>query len=158
MIAFRESFNAIDFFQLAQQVWPGDYTVSDVADALKPTTNIGAWDNERLVGTVRVLTDGHFFATIPEILVLPEYQRQGIGRELMHRAVAVAPRKRLFFGAQPQRVRDDITYRHCGDTSDDLPPEPPTRAPVLKRFQKITKDTWGCEAFEQLGRESRRFT
>jgi GNAT superfamily N-acetyltransferase len=39
------------------------------------------------VGCVRVLTDGYFFATIPEILVLPVYRRRGIGWELMWRAV-----------------------------------------------------------------------
>jgi len=54
--------------------------------ALTRTTNIGAWDNDRLVGAVRVLTDGYFVATVPEILVDPDYQRRGIGRELMSRA------------------------------------------------------------------------
>jgi GNAT superfamily N-acetyltransferase len=66
--------------------------------------NIGAWDGDCLVGCIRVLTDGYFFATIPEILVLPVYRRRGIGRELMRRAVEAAPRQRLFFGVQPESV------------------------------------------------------
>ena len=41
---------------------------------------------------------------IPFFFVHPEYRRRGIGRELMLRALAVAPRGRLFFGAQSQSV------------------------------------------------------
>jgi GNAT superfamily N-acetyltransferase len=95
---------AEQFLSLAQQTWPGAYTLNEIAAALRWTTNIGAWDGDCLVGCVRVLTDGHFFATIPEILVLPVYRRRGIGRELMRRAVEAAPKRRLFFGAQPESV------------------------------------------------------
>jgi ribosomal protein S18 acetylase RimI-like enzyme len=55
------------------------------------------------VGAVRVLSDGHLFATVPEILVDPGYRRRGIGRELMRRALAASP-GRLFFGAQPESL------------------------------------------------------
>lgn len=93
-----------DWARAAQQVWPGAYGLAEVSSALARTTNIGAWDDERLVGTVRVLSDGYFFATILEILVLPAYRRRGIGRELMSRALEVAPRGKLFLGAQPQSI------------------------------------------------------
>lgn len=99
-----DGFAADVFLALAQRIWPRAYDVSAAASALTRTTNIGAWDGERLVGAVRVLTDGYFFATVPEILVDPDYQRRGIGRELMFRALACAPRGALFFGAQPQSV------------------------------------------------------
>ena len=41
---------------------------------------------------------------VPELFVDPAFQRRGIGRELMRRAVDAAPRGALFFGAQPQSV------------------------------------------------------
>jgi GNAT superfamily N-acetyltransferase len=107
MSAIRYSdggFTAEAFLALAQRVWPRAYDSSAATLALTRTTNIGAWDDDRLIGTVRVLTDGYFFATVPEILVDPDYQRRGIGRELMFRALATAPRGSLFFGAQPQSV------------------------------------------------------
>jgi GNAT superfamily N-acetyltransferase len=44
-------------------------------------------------------------------MVDPEFQRKGIGRELMNRALALAPRGRLFFGAQPG---NEIFFEHCG--------------------------------------------
>ncbi len=93
-----------DFFALGQRVWPGSYDLADVTRSLANTVNIGAWDGDTLVGSVRVLTDGYFLATIPEILVDAAYRRRGIGRELMRRAVEQAPRRKLFFGAQPEAV------------------------------------------------------
>ena len=103
-LTFREGFDADHFLALAQRVWPRDYSPAACAAALERTINIGAWDGQRLVGSVRVLTDGYFFATIPEILVDPEYQRRGIGRQLMALALDRTPRGRVFFGAQPKSV------------------------------------------------------
>jgi GNAT superfamily N-acetyltransferase len=103
-IDYRDGFDAPEFLQLAQRVWPRDYAPEAARAALEQTINIGAWDADVLVGSVRILTDGYFFATIPEILVAPEYQKRGIGQELMRRAVARAPRGKLAFGAQPQSV------------------------------------------------------
>jgi GNAT superfamily N-acetyltransferase len=86
-------------------VWPGNYDATQTEAALGRTINIGAWDGTVLVGSVRVLTDGYLPATVPEIFVDPAYQRRGIGRELMRRALEEAPgRGALFFGAQPQSV------------------------------------------------------
>lgn len=57
-----------------------------------------AYDGGRLVGCLRVLTDGCFFGTITELLVLPEYQRRGIGSRLLQ----LARTPLLYFGAQPE--------------------------------------------------------
>lgn len=87
------------FLSLVQRVWPGNYVPDLIAAALTRTTNITAWDGERLVGCVRLLSDGYLFSTVPEILVDPAYQGQGIGRELMGRAYTLAPSS-IFLGAQ----------------------------------------------------------
>ena len=89
------------FLALAQRVWPRDYDAALIAAALTRTINVGAWADNQLVGSVRVLSDGYLFSTVPELMVDPAYRRQGIGRELMRRALEMAPRGRLFFGAQP---------------------------------------------------------
>jgi ribosomal protein S18 acetylase RimI-like enzyme len=44
---------------------------------------ISAWDGERLVGAVRVLSDTIFRSVIYDLLVDPEYQGRGIGKELV---------------------------------------------------------------------------
>lgn len=104
-IRYDESgFSADAFLWLAGRVWPGVYDRERTEEALAHTANIGAWDGDRLVGAVRVLTDGYFFATVPEILVDPDYQRRGIGRALMDLALRHTPRGVVFFGAQPQAV------------------------------------------------------
>ena len=103
-LTYLEGFPTKDFLALAQRVWPREYSNADTDAALTRTINIGAWDGERLVGSIRVLTDGYFFATIPELLVDPEYQRRGIGRHLMELALDRAPRGKVAFGAQVQSV------------------------------------------------------
>ena len=90
------------FLALAQKLWPRSYDSAAIDGALQKTINIGAWDGPALVGSVRVLTDGYLFSTVPEILVDPAYRRRGIGAELMRRALAAAPDNTLFFGAQPE--------------------------------------------------------
>lgn len=89
------------FLEMANQVWPGSYDAGLMQSAIDKTINITAWDQQKLVGCLRILTDGYLFGTISEILVLKEYRRQGIGRELMERAAAISPTP-LFFGAQPE--------------------------------------------------------
>ena len=42
-----------------------------------------AWDGHSLVGAGRAITDGLNYAVIFDVVVLPEYQRQGIGGQIM---------------------------------------------------------------------------
>jgi ribosomal protein S18 acetylase RimI-like enzyme len=91
---------AEDFLALAQGVWPGAYDTERVRQALTRTDNTTAWDDAALVGCVRVLSDGYFFGTIPEILVLPAYRRRGIGSRLLALAWETSPTS-LLFGVQP---------------------------------------------------------
>ena len=105
MIAMRYKANdsdlsSSDFIELAQKVWPWDYDSEKVQEALTKTMNVTAWDGNTLIGCVRVLTDGYFFGTVPEIFVHPAYRRQGIGKRLMEIAWDESPTS-LFFGAQP---------------------------------------------------------
>jgi len=102
-IAYKTNDHQLDvstFIQMANQVWQGTYNEQYTKEALQKTINTSAWDGEDLVGCVRVLTDGYFFGTITEILVLPGYQGRGIGKKLMDLAFETSPTS-LFFGAQP---------------------------------------------------------
>ncbi|WP_231868348.1 GNAT family N-acetyltransferase [Fictibacillus phosphorivorans] len=88
------------FLTLVNSVWPGEYNEQYSKEALLKTINITAWDNEKLAGCVRLLTDGYLFGTITEILVHPDYQGKRIGKELMEMAWELSPTS-LFIGAQP---------------------------------------------------------
>ena len=88
------------FLAFVNQIWPGEYDVEKTRAALAKTLNLTAYDGERLAGCLRILTDGCFFGTITELLVLPEYQGRGIGSRLLRLAREHSPTM-LYFGAQP---------------------------------------------------------
>ena len=44
---------------------------------------LGAFEKEKLIGVVRVVGDGISIVFVQDILVLPKYQRQGVGSALM---------------------------------------------------------------------------
>lgn len=91
---------AEEFLAFVQQVWPGEYDPKKTQDALEKTINLTAYEGETLAGCLRILTDGCFFGTITELLVLPEYQGQGVGSCLLRLAREHTPTL-LYFGAQP---------------------------------------------------------
>ena len=88
------------FLAFVNQVWPGSYDAERTRNALSKTMNITAYDGEKLVGCLRILTDGYYFGTITELLVLPDYQRRGVGSNLLQLAKANTPTM-LYFGSQP---------------------------------------------------------
>lgn len=88
------------FLSFVNQVWPGDYDIERTQNALSKTLNITAYDNKMLVGCLRILSDGYFFGTITELLVLPEYQKKGVGSKLLQLAKTNTPTM-LYFGSQP---------------------------------------------------------
>ena len=75
------------FFELFESTgWNEEYgLVSDeIFHAIeKSWYMVSAYDDVRLVGFGRVLSDGKLHALITEMIVLPEYQGRGIGREVL---------------------------------------------------------------------------
>lgn len=92
--------NAELFVSFANKVWQGDYDIKETQKALEKTMNITAYKDDKLVGCIRILSDGYYFGTITELLVLPEFQNKGIGSRLLNLAKENAPTM-LYFGAQP---------------------------------------------------------
>ena len=88
------------FVSFVNKVWKGNYDIERTEQALSKTINITAYDGDILVGCLRILTDGYFFGTITELLVLPEYQKHGIGSKLLQLAKKHTPTM-LYFGSQP---------------------------------------------------------
>ncbi len=92
--------NASTFISFVNQVWRGNYDLERTQSALSKTLNITAYDNNVLVGCLRILSDGYYFGTITELLVLPEYQKHGVGSKLLQLAKDSTPTM-LYFGSQP---------------------------------------------------------
>lgn len=92
--------SALVFISFVNQVWKGDYDIEQTKSALSKTLNITAYDNKKLVGCLRILSDGYYFGTITELLVLSQYQKRGIGSKLLQLAKDNTPTM-LYFGSQP---------------------------------------------------------
>lgn len=88
------------FIAFVNQIWQGEYDIGKTQEALSKTINITAYSGNTLVGCLRILSDGYYFGTITELLVLPAYQKRGIGSKLLQLAKANTPTM-LYFGAQP---------------------------------------------------------
>ena len=50
---------------------------------------LGAYENEKLIGIIRVVGDGYSIVFIQDIIVLPEYQRHGIGTALLKKILEI---------------------------------------------------------------------
>jgi ribosomal protein S18 acetylase RimI-like enzyme len=77
--------------------WSDDAEMSDEMRAgfMQPWHNstlvVSAWNGDKLVGAVRVLSDTIFRSIIYDLLVLPEFQNKGIGTELVRRCIEHFP-------------------------------------------------------------------
>jgi ribosomal protein S18 acetylase RimI-like enzyme len=58
---------------------------------INSTLVVSAWDNNKLVGVIRVLSDKIIRSNIYDLVVLPEYQSQGIGRTLLKKCLDKFP-------------------------------------------------------------------
>ena len=88
-----------EFIEFVNKVWPGNYDINKTQDALSKTLNITVYDGNKLICCLRILSDGYFFGTINELLILPEYQKQGIERRLLQIAKGKTPTM-LYFDLQ----------------------------------------------------------
>ena len=86
----------------------GTETQAMVDNFNKPFINstivISAWDGETLVGCVRALSDQMFRSIIYDLAVLPQYQKQGIGKELVRRCREHFPNSEWLVQTIPERV------------------------------------------------------
>ena len=89
-IAYRdEPPDAAVFRALYDSTGWGRRPTQDFAQALAGSWAVcTAWQGERPVGIARVISDGCLHAYINEMIVLPEAQGQGVGRELLLRLLA----------------------------------------------------------------------
>jgi ribosomal protein S18 acetylase RimI-like enzyme len=59
------------------------------------------FDEDKLIGTGRALSDGAYQAAIYDIAVLPEYQKQGIGKIIMEELHKKLPNMNIILYANP---------------------------------------------------------
>lgn len=97
MITYNESKKDLPADQLYRLFFQAGWTNSQTSDPkilrkfnapfINSTMVISAWDSERLVGAIRVLSDKVIRSVIYDLVVDPEYQNKGIGKELVRRCI-----------------------------------------------------------------------
>ena len=81
-----ETYNELEILNLYESVGWINYTNNPkmLENAYVNSLKIlGAYEDEKLIGIIRVVGDGHSVVFIQDLLVYPEYQRQGIGTSLL---------------------------------------------------------------------------
>lgn len=97
-----------EFIELFQSNWSRQLDPAMVNKALATTTNITARKDGKLVGCLRILTDGYLISFICDIAIEPQSRNTGIGSELLNVAMREFPLSLLFAvqNADDERMRN----------------------------------------------------
>ena len=93
--------------------WSSGHFPDKLAKAMEGFSTVySAWDGDRLIGLICALDDGIMTAYIHYLLVRPEYQGKGVGKELVER---VKERYRDFLRTVLVAYDEEIGfYEACG--------------------------------------------
>lgn len=88
MIEYKWTKPSIEAYQklLKSAGWTSIISVSDEMLLLaidKSWKWVTAFDSDKLIGIGRIISDGAMYALICDMIVLPEYQKQGIGSSMV---------------------------------------------------------------------------
>ena len=83
--SFTEPVNAAELNQLLRQTdWANDRSALDVQISLDNSQlTLGVWDDDRLIGFCRVVTDDIFRAVIDDVVVDADYRGLGIATTML---------------------------------------------------------------------------
>jgi GNAT superfamily N-acetyltransferase len=70
-----------------------------------------AWDGSRLIGILRGWTDGGYDGYVCDLAIHPDYQKSGVGRELLQRVLQRSPEIQWVLRAS--KIATDY-YAHLG--------------------------------------------
>ncbi len=108
-----------DYLRLRESVGWRSAALDDAAiqSALDRTWNVVAREAGHVVGIGRLLDDGAFYATIWDVIVVPEAQRRGIGTAILERLLDEASGHAIVTLVASAAGR--LLYERYGFTSDD---------------------------------------
>lgn len=73
---------------LKDAYWAQGRSLETQQTALANSLNFGVYQNERLIGHARVVTDGATFAWLCDVIIDPEFRGRGLGKQLVAHVVA----------------------------------------------------------------------
>ena len=115
MINYSADLSGVDWIEAARifkKAPLGQRDPKQLAKAFKGSfACLAAFEGPKLIGLARALCDGQYQAAIYDVVLLPEYQGTGIGKEIMRRLRAMLPVKNVILYAVPGR---EGFYAKCG--------------------------------------------
>ena len=89
MITYTDTITVEGYNHLRRSVGWQPLAPEQAAAGLRGTAFlVAAMEEGRTVGMARLISDGGYIAFLADVVVLPEYQGQGIGRAMMERVMA----------------------------------------------------------------------
>jgi len=112
MIEYKIKIPTVDEFNyLSEKVGWGKRNNNIVKEALKNTlVAVCAYDEDRIIGGARIIGDKTIFLYVQDVMVIPEYQSQKIGTEIMNKIIQkineyknINPDIRVYLGASKNK-------------------------------------------------------
>jgi ribosomal protein S18 acetylase RimI-like enzyme len=127
--AYEHAADAFTTTGAERRAEPESWWVKRIGSSSGSTTAFGAWDNQKLVGTVAieysVKPKTRHSALVLGMYVMPLYRSLGVGRSLMEAAVAAA------------RARQEISVLTLTLTEGN--------EPALRLYRSLGFEVWGIE-------------
>ncbi|CAI9387861.1 GNAT family N-acetyltransferase [Niallia sp. Sow4_A1] len=88
LTSVEKSIKASEVLELYKDAgWWNERTEQDMEKMLSQTLAVGAWENNKLIGFARAITDGVFRAYIEDVVIHSSFNRNGIGTMLIAKLI-----------------------------------------------------------------------
>lgn len=95
MIRFEDHITSEEYMDLRRMVGWMEFPLEEAKNCVENAYMvICVRDDDKAIGVVRLLWDGGYVAFLSDVIVAPEYQKQGIGKKLVESVI--------------QRIKDDM--------------------------------------------------
>lgn len=87
-LVYKELISVEDYNALREAVGWGKLCPEQAQQGLEHSAYIvSCYDNDKIAGAARIIWDKGYIAYLADVMVMPEYQRNGIGYHLVERAI-----------------------------------------------------------------------
>jgi ribosomal protein S18 acetylase RimI-like enzyme len=88
LTSVEKSIKASEVLELYKDAgWWNERTEQDMEKMLSQAMTVGAWENNKLIGFARVISDGIFRAYIEHVVIHSSFNRKGIGTRLIAKMI-----------------------------------------------------------------------
>ena len=96
MIKFVDHITPVEYMELRKMVGWMEFPLEEAKNCVENAYMVICVrdDDDKAIGVVRLLWDGGYVAFLSDVIVAPEYQKQGIGKKLVESVI--------------QRIKDDM--------------------------------------------------